>query len=59
MCSTRRDGSVMVQCASIIDGLPSLLGLRIGRLFARGNPHMSEAECAAYDAPFPSSDYES
>jgi pimeloyl-ACP methyl ester carboxylesterase len=25
----------------------------IGRLFARGNPHMTEAECAAYDAPFP------
>ena len=25
----------------------------IGRLFARGNPQMSEAECAAYDAPFP------
>jgi tRNA(adenine34) deaminase len=26
----------------------------ISRLFARGNPQMSEAECAAYDAPFPS-----
>lgn len=26
----------------------------IGRLFARGNPHLTEAECAAYDAPFPS-----
>jgi pimeloyl-ACP methyl ester carboxylesterase len=25
----------------------------IGRLFGRGNPHLSEAECAAYDAPFP------
>lgn len=25
----------------------------VGRLFARGNPQMSEAECAAYDAPFP------
>jgi pimeloyl-ACP methyl ester carboxylesterase len=25
----------------------------ISRLFARGNPQMSEAECAAYDAPFP------
>lgn len=25
----------------------------IGRLFARGNPHMSPAECAAYNAPFP------
>lgn len=25
----------------------------VGRLFARGNPHMSEAECAAYNAPFP------
>jgi pimeloyl-ACP methyl ester carboxylesterase len=26
----------------------------ISRLFARGNPHMTDAECAAYDAPFPS-----
>jgi len=25
----------------------------IARLFARGNPQMSAAECAAYDAPFP------
>jgi tRNA(adenine34) deaminase len=25
----------------------------IAKLFARGNPHMSEAECAAYMAPFP------
>ncbi|MBP6405086.1 MAG: tRNA adenosine(34) deaminase TadA [Proteobacteria bacterium] len=25
----------------------------VGRLFARGNPHMSAAECAAYNAPFP------
>jgi tRNA(adenine34) deaminase len=25
----------------------------VGRLFARGNPHLSAAECAAYDAPFP------
>jgi len=25
----------------------------VGRLFARGNPHLSEAECRAYDAPFP------
>jgi tRNA(adenine34) deaminase len=25
----------------------------ISRLFARGNPQMSESECAAYDAPFP------
>ena len=25
----------------------------IGRLLARGNPQMSAAECAAYDAPFP------
>jgi tRNA(adenine34) deaminase len=24
----------------------------VSRLFARGNPHMSQAECAAYDAPF-------
>jgi pimeloyl-ACP methyl ester carboxylesterase len=26
----------------------------ISRLFSRGNPQMTEAECAAYDAPFPS-----
>ena len=25
----------------------------VARLFARGNPHLSEEECAAYDAPFP------
>lgn len=25
----------------------------IARLFSRGNPQMSEAECAAYNAPFP------
>ena len=25
----------------------------IGRLFARGNPHMRAFECAAYNAPFP------
>ncbi|MCW5654824.1 tRNA adenosine(34) deaminase TadA [Hydrogenophaga sp.] len=25
----------------------------VARLFARGNPQMSEAECAAYNAPFP------
>lgn len=25
----------------------------VGRLFARGNPHLAAAECAAYDAPFP------
>ncbi len=25
----------------------------IAKLFARGNPHLSEAECAAYMAPFP------
>jgi pimeloyl-ACP methyl ester carboxylesterase len=29
----------------------------IARLFARGNPHLAEAECAAYDAPFPSDEY--
>ena len=29
----------------------------IARLFARGNPQMSEAECAAYDAPFPTLDH--
>ena len=25
----------------------------VGRLLARGNPHLSTQECAAYDAPFP------
>lgn len=25
----------------------------IGRLFARGNPHLGPGECAAYEAPFP------
>jgi tRNA(adenine34) deaminase len=25
----------------------------VGRLLARGNPHLGAAECAAYDAPFP------
>ncbi|QJW85822.1 tRNA adenosine(34) deaminase TadA [Ramlibacter terrae] len=25
----------------------------VGRLFARGNPHLTPEECAAYDAPFP------
>jgi len=25
----------------------------VSRLFARGNPHLSPQECAAYDAPFP------
>lgn len=25
----------------------------VGRLFGRGNPQMSEAECSAYNAPFP------
>ena len=25
----------------------------IGKLFSRGNPHLSEAECQAYNAPFP------
>jgi pimeloyl-ACP methyl ester carboxylesterase len=29
----------------------------IGKLFARGNPQMSAAEFAAYDAPFPTSAY--
>ena len=29
----------------------------IGKLFARGNPQLSEAECAAYDAPFPTGEY--
>ena len=25
----------------------------VARLFSRGNPHLGEAECAAYNAPFP------
>ncbi len=25
----------------------------VGRLLGRGNPHLTHAECAAYDAPFP------
>lgn len=25
----------------------------VGRLFARGNPHLTEAECSAFQAPFP------
>jgi tRNA(adenine34) deaminase len=29
----------------------------VGRMLARGNPQMSEAECAAYDAPFPDAGY--
>lgn len=29
----------------------------IGRLFSRGNPHLTAAECAAYDAPFPDPSY--
>lgn len=29
----------------------------VGRLLARGNPHLSAAECAAYDAPFPDRGY--
>jgi tRNA(adenine34) deaminase len=29
----------------------------VGRLFARGNPQLSPAECAAYDAPFPDKGY--
>ncbi len=31
--------------------------LPIGSLIARGTPHLTDAEIAAYDAPFPSSDY--
>lgn len=27
----------------------------VGRLFARGNPHLGAEECAAYNAPFPDS----
>lgn len=29
----------------------------VGRLLARGNPQLSDAECAAYDAPFPDKGY--
>jgi tRNA(adenine34) deaminase len=29
----------------------------VGRLFGRGNPHMSAEECAAYSAPFPDRGY--
>ncbi|WP_298213147.1 tRNA adenosine(34) deaminase TadA [Acidovorax sp.] len=29
----------------------------VGRLLARGNPQLSPAECAAYDAPFPDRGY--
>ncbi len=29
----------------------------VGRLLARGNPQLSPAECAAYDAPFPDKGY--
>jgi pimeloyl-ACP methyl ester carboxylesterase len=29
----------------------------VSRLFSRGNPQMSAAECAAYDAPFPTQAY--
>ncbi|KQO19840.1 tRNA adenosine(34) deaminase TadA [Acidovorax sp. Leaf78] len=29
----------------------------VGRLLARGNPHLTAAECAAYDAPFPDKGY--
>lgn len=29
----------------------------ISRLMARGNPHLTEAEAAAYDAPFPSPEF--
>ena len=28
-------------------------GFAVGRLFGRGNPHLRQDECAAYDAPFP------
>jgi pimeloyl-ACP methyl ester carboxylesterase len=31
--------------------------ISIARLFARGNPHRSEAGCAAHDAPFPTAAY--
>ncbi len=29
----------------------------VGRLLARGNPHLRDEECAAYDAPFPDRGY--
>ena len=29
----------------------------VGRLLARGNPHLSAEECGAYDAPFPDKGY--
>ena len=29
----------------------------VGRLLARGNPHLTPAQCAAYDAPFPDRGY--
>jgi tRNA(adenine34) deaminase len=29
----------------------------VGRLLARGNPHLTPQECAAYDAPFPDKGY--
>lgn len=29
----------------------------IGRLFARGNPHMNAAQCQAYNAPFPNTGF--
>ena len=29
----------------------------VARLFARGNPHLTSSECAAYDAPFPDRGY--
>jgi len=35
----------------------SMPDLPIGDLLARGMPHMTDAEKAAYDAPFPSIDY--
>jgi tRNA(adenine34) deaminase len=35
------------------DMCPKNPAFDIGRLFARGNPHMSAQECAAYNAPFP------
>ena len=43
-----------VQWRSMCRGKPDFV---ISRLFSRGNPQMSEAECAAYDAPFPDQAY--
>ena len=43
-----------VQWRAMCRGRPDF---SVSRLLARGNPRMSEAECAAYDAPFPGQAY--